>query len=504
MRRRSFLRLAAGAVVAPSVSWRSALAAEASALSSSTPPTDLPAIGRRGQQLVVRGRDIADLRGQLRGQVLLRGDPGYEVSRRIWNGSFDRYPALVARCAAPSDIVQALNFAREHDLLVAVRGGGHSMSGQSVCDGGMQIDLSPMQSVRVDPGARTARVEPGTPLGAFDREALFFGLATTAGTVSHTGVAGLTLGGGFGRLCRRYALACDNLLSVDIVNADGRLRRASAKENPDLFWAVRGGGGNFGVVSSFEFRLHPVDPIMYGGSVIFPGSRLKELLEFYAEFSDKASDDAHLDFIVARLPPDDYLIVIDAFHGDRRRAERELEPLRRLKPVVDEARAAPYLELQKSFDASAPWGMATYEKGGFCKGITPGCIDDVVAVMEGTTIAPAMINLVPHGGAMGRVAPAATAFTHRDATHSLLVRTSWQPGDPAVAERHSRWCIDNFAALEKHTAGFYVNVVAEDDTARRLRLNYGRNYERLVDVKTKYDPDNLFRRNANIPPRGAG
>lgn len=501
MRRRSFIGLAAGALAAQSVPLRFARAAETGAASSGPLP-DLPAIGRKGQQLVVRGSDIADLRARMRGHVLLRGDPGYDVARRVWNGSFDRYPSLVARCAAPSDIVQAVNFAREHDLLLAVRGGGHSISGQSVADGAMQIDLSPMQSVRVDPAARTARVEPGTPLGLLDRESTFFGLATTAGTVTHTGVAGLTLGGGFGRLCRKYALACDNLVSVDIVNADGKLRHASAKENPDLFWGLRGGGGNFGVVSSFEFNLHPVDPIMYGGTIGFPGARVKELLKFYAEFSAAANDDMHMDLTVLRAPPDGQLLVlIDAFHGDRKRAERDYEPLRRLKPIIDDAKAAPYVDLQASFDVNAPWGMGTYEKGGFIRGLSAACIDDVVDVMERASIPGTMVNIVPHGGAMGRVPATATAFTHRDASDSLLVRSGWNPADKAAAEACSKWTIDTFAALEKHTAGFYVNVIAQDDTARRLQTNYGANYPRLVDVKTKYDPNNLFRRNANIPPK---
>ncbi len=500
MRRRNFIGLAAGVAVANALPRRFALAAESP--SSGAASADLPAIGRKGQQLVLRGSDIAALSAGLRGQLLLRGDVGYDVSRRVWNGSFDRYPALVARCVGASDIVQAVNFAREHDLLLAVRGGGHSISGQSVCDGGMQIDLSPMQSVRVDPVARTARVEPGTPLGQFDRETQFFGLATTAGTVSHTGVAGLTLGGGFGRLCRRYALACDNLRAVDIINADGQLRHASAKENVDLFWGVRGGGGNFGVVTSFEFQLHPVDTIMYGGAIGFPGSRMRELMKFYRDFTATASEDMHLDFLIVTVP-EGQMIIIDAFHGDRKRAERDLEPLRRLKPIIDEAKAAPYVDLQKSFDVNAPWGSAVYEKAGFVRGISDALIDDIAALMERTKLVGTQVNFVPHGGAVGRVPTTATAFTHRDATHSLLLRSGWNPTDKIAAEVASRWTIENFTALEKHTQGFYVNAIAADDTARRLQSNYGSNYQRLVDVKTKYDPNNLFRRNANIPPKNA-
>jgi FAD/FMN-containing dehydrogenase len=492
MRRRNFLRLAAGVAAANAVRWPAAWGA------------DIPAIGLKGQQFMLRGSDIEALRAGLRGQVLLKGDAGYDGSRRIWNGAFDRFPALVARCAGPSDIVQAVNFAREHDLLLAVRGGGHSISGQSVCDGGMQIDLSPMDSVRVDPAARTARVEPGTALGHFDRETQFFGLATTAGTVSHTGVAGLTLGGGFGRLCRRYGLACDNLKSVDIIGADGQLRHASAKENHELFWGLRGGGGNFGVVSSFEFNLHQVNPVLYGGFIGFPASRARELLKFYAEFSAGASDDMHLDMSIATLPDGRRMVMIDAFHGGgTSRAEQELAPLRRLKPVMDEARPTPYVQLQQSFDVFAPWGSGVYEKAGFLRGISPALIDDVVALLERTTLPTAVINFVPHGGAMGRVPDTATAFAHRDAAYSLLLRSGWNPADKAAAEVASRWTIDSFAALERHTEGFYVNAIAADDTARRLQASYGPNYQRLVQLKTKYDPTNLFRRNANIPPRTA-
>ncbi len=312
-----------------------------------------------------------------------------------------------------------------------------------------------MQSVRVDPVARTARVEPGTPLGQFDRETQFFGLATTAGTVSHTGVAGLTLGGGFGRLCRRYALACDNLRAVDIINADGQLRHASAKENVDLFWGVRGGGGNFGVVTSFEFQLHPVDTIMYGGAIGFPGSRMRELMKFYRDFTATASEDMHLDFLIVTVP-EGQMIIIDAFHGDRKRAERDLEPLRRLKPIIDEAKGGALCRSAEEHRRHAPWGSAVYEKAGFVGAFPTRSSTISPRSWSRTKLVGTQVNFGPHGGAVGRVPTTATAFTHRDATHSLLLRSGWNPTDKIAAEVASRWTIESFTALEKHTQGFYV------------------------------------------------
>src|SRR5262245_36091273 len=257
--------------------------------------TTVPAMGRTGKQLLLNAGDIADFRASLRGELLEPGNAGYDDARRIWNAAWDRKPALIARCAGAADVVQAVNFGRSHDLLIAVRGGGHSLSGQSVCDGGLMIDLQPMKSVRVDPLARTARVEPGVLLGQFDREAQAFGLATTAGTVAHTGAAGLTLGGGIGRIGRKFGLACDNLISADVVAAKGQLVKAGPQGDSDLLWGLRGGGGNFGIVTSFEYQLHDVNPAMYGGDLVFPFTQARALLKGFADVMSQASDDFYCD-----------------------------------------------------------------------------------------------------------------------------------------------------------------------------------------------------------------
>jgi len=255
-----------------------------------------------GKPGVLTGAEVGDLKGALRGQLLLASDAGYDQARRLWNGSFDRHPALIARCAGAADVMAAVSFARTHQLLLAVRGGGHSLSGQSACDGGLMIDLSLMKSVHVDPEARTARLEPGVLLGQFDREAQSFGLVTTAGTVSHTGAAGLTLGGGFGRLARKFALACDNLIAADVITAAGKYVRASTTENPELLWGLRGGGGNFGVVTSFEYQLHPAGPMMWGGDLEFDLAEAREILKFFQGFAAEAPDELHMDCGLATTP----------------------------------------------------------------------------------------------------------------------------------------------------------------------------------------------------------
>src|SRR5690349_16325254 len=288
MKRRAFCTSAVSVLTTASLPWKGALAA-------STTRADLPAQGVAGKQIVLKPTDLDDLRGGFRGSLLLPGQDGYETARHLWNGAFDKKPALIARCAGAADVAQAVRFARAHDMLVAVRGGGHSLSGQSVCDGGLMIDLSPMRSVHVDPLAKRARVEPGVLLGEFDREAQSYGLATPAGTVSHTGVAGLTLGGGFGRIARRYGLACDNLVAADLITADGKFVKAGAQDNTDLLWALRGGGGNFGVVTSFEYQLHDVTPMMTGGPLVFPFANGRDLLRAFADFIGGASDEMYSD-----------------------------------------------------------------------------------------------------------------------------------------------------------------------------------------------------------------
>ena len=493
MKRRTFVSSAISTGAMALLPARQALASTA----------DTPAIGRTGKQLVLRGRDIDELRGSLRGPLLTASEEGYEQARRIWNGAFDRRPALIVRCAGAADVVQAVNFGRTQDLLIAVRGGGHSLSGQSVCDGGLMIDLSPMRGVRVDPIARTARVESGALLGDLDRESQAFGLATPAGRVSHTGVAGLTLGGGFGRLTPRFGLSCDNLRAVDVITANGAYVRTSAEENRDLLWGLQGGGGNFGVVTSFEYQLHPVAPMMYGGVLIYPLARARELLRFLAEFSERRPEELFVDTMLAKLPQVGNALAFSVcYSGAPEKGEEAVKPLRQFGPVVDAVRPARYVQLQSSQDRGSQPGHGYYERSGFLTRIVPELIDSAVDCMESAEPPGARIMFTGDcAGAFTRVARDATAFWNRDARSTLIVQSFWDdPRDAAASEAHLQWARKTFDRLSPHTKGFYVNTLAADDASQRVRTSYGDNYARLVTLKRKYDPTNLFRRNANIDP----
>ena len=493
MKRRAFCASAVSALTAASLPWQRAFAAADGG-------ADIPAIGIGGKQIVLKPSDITDLRAGLRGQLLVPGQEGYDTARRIWNGAFDRKPALIARCAGAGDVTRAVTFARTHDLLVAVRGGGHSLSGQSVCDGGLMIDLSPMKGVRVDPLTKTARVEPGVLLGQFDREAQAFGLATTAGTVSHTGAAGLTLGGGFGRIGRKFGLTCDNLVSADVVTANGRFVKASAKENPDLHWALRGGGGNFGIVTSFEYQLHKVDPLMYGGALVFPFAKPRELLGSFADFIAGASDDLYVDVTIVPPVGGRRALVLDVCHsGTQSAAEKELAPLRKIaQPLQDALQPTPYVTLQSSGDDTYPIGRGYYIKAGFVPGITPRLIDTIVDYLESAPYETGVIAFPHQGGAISRVKRDATAFWHREAQHTVMVTGFWD--DASGTQPATQWVRDGWKSIEPLTDGFYVNEMAQDDSERRVRGTYGENYTRLAALKKQYDPTNLFHLNANIRP----
>jgi FAD/FMN-containing dehydrogenase len=493
MKRRTFVHSAVAAGAAALLPTRRSLAATA----------DTPAIGRTGKQLVLRGRDIDELRGTLRGQLLTAGEEGYEQARRIWNGAFDRRPALIVRCAGAADVVQAVNFGRTQDLLVAVRGGGHSLSGQSVCDGGLMIDLSPMRGVRVDPMARIARVESGALLGDLDRESQAFGLATPAGRVSHTGVAGLTLGGGFGRLTPRFGLSCDNLRAADVITANGAFVRTSADENRELLWGLQGGGGNFGVVTSFEFQLHPVAPMMYGGGLVYPLTKAKELLRFLAETSARMPEELFVDAMLATLPQAGKALALSVcYSGAPAKGEEVVKPLRGFGPVVDAVGPATYIQLQTAQDRGAKHGRGYYERSGFLTSIQPELIDAAVDCVASAEPPGARIMFTGDcAGAFNRVARDATAFWNRDARSTLIVQSFWDdPRDTAASEANRRWARETFDRLSPYTKGFYVNTIAVDDPTQRVRATYGDNYSRMVALKRRYDPTNLFRRNANIDP----
>lgn len=504
MQRRTFLRSSLAAAAIAAVPHRKTLAALHRPLYRPLPqdPPDVPAVTGDGRGITLRGRDIADLASRLRGRLLLAGDDGYDEARRLLNPEFDKRPALIAQVTGTADIRMAVDFAREHDgLLLAVKCGGHSTSGKSSCDGGMEIDLSPFRDVRVDPVARRARVTGGSLLGLLDHESMAYGLVVTMGTVSHTGVGGLVTGGGFGRLGRRFGLAIDNLTAVDVVTADGELVQASDGVNPDLFWGVRGGGGNFGIVTSFEFRLHPMQREVIAGPIMFPLSRARDVLSLYGDYGPRAPDELQIDFGMA-LPPGGAEGAIGfsvCWSGAAADAERALAPIRGLgTPLSDEIRAVDYVALQRSGDIDDPRAQASYLKSGFVTEITPDLIAAVVERVQGHPGRMTQVFAQQSGGAIGRVAPDATAFPQRDAQLNLLASVAWPFGSDG--SEHVAWIRDFWTGIEPFTQGFYVNDAGLDRTEATIRENFRQNHRRLVQVKNRYDPTNLFRLNTNIEP----
>jgi FAD/FMN-containing dehydrogenase len=496
MNRRGFVLSSVGAAVALSLAGRQALAALAPVVD------DVPAVTGNGEKLTLGKSAVQELRDSLRGALLLPGQPGYDEARRVLNASIDRHPALIVQPTGAADVRTAVTFARQHDMLLAVKCGGHSYAGKSTCEGGMQIDLSRMRGVHVDAKALKAYVAGGSLLGELDHEAMSLGLVTTAGTVSHTGVGGLTLGAGFGRLARRYGLALDNVLGADVVTADGRLLHASATENPDLYWGIRGGGGNFGVVTGFEFRLHPMERQVIGGELIFPVERARELLDFYANYSLSAPDDLYCDAIMSTPPaaasrPGVFVFDL-CYSGPAAQADRVLAPLRALgKPIADTIGPVDYVKLQRSGDRTDPRNEGSYLKSGF--------IDDfpaplVAAILDGYRTDPLRSTTVffqHSGGAIGRVAADATAFPHRRSRLNMFVVATWDlvhDGAP-----HMSYARDYWSKLQRYTNGYYTNEVA-NEPQKQVDENYQGNIGRLVELKNKYDPTNLFRLNANVKP----
>jgi FAD/FMN-containing dehydrogenase len=466
--------------------------------------TSVAVAGLDGRPLTLTAADINELRGGLRGELLMAGDPLYDSARKVWNGAFDRKPALIARCTGAADVVQAVSFAGAHGMLTAVRGGGHSLSGQSGCDGGIVIDLSPMRSVRVDPLAKMARVEPGTLIGQFDREAQAFGLATTVGVAADTGMAGLTLGGGLGRLGPKLGLTIDSFTAADVVTADGRFVRTSLDESPDLLWGLRGGGGNYGVVTSFEYRLHAVGPTVFGGHLIYPFAGARQLMRGFADFVAAAPDEL---YVLTNFTASDEGARVVKFNvcycGPSGQAERVVAPLRRLgKPLEDSLAPTTYLELQGARSALTPYPPnGYYIKGGLVRGLTPALIDAVIDHIEAAPLQSGSISLQPAGGAASRVPPRATAYWNREATYALVAVGVWEvPGDGAAP--NTEWVRGAWAKLEPFTEGYYVNLGETQQEAHehRVRSAYGDNYPRLAALKKRYDPKNLFRLNANIKP----
>ncbi len=469
-------------------------------------PSQLAAISLAGKPISLSQSSVKDLRTSLRGRLLLAGDEGYDQARRLWNGAFDRHPALIARCTGAADVMQAVNFARSHELLTAIHGGGHSLSGQSSCDGGLMIDLTPMKGIRVDPVRRTASAQGGVLLGELDRETQAFGLVTTLGTAADTGIAGLTLGGGQGRLARKFGLSCDNLLSVDIVTADGRLVHASDGENADLFWGIRGGGGNFGVVTTFEYRLHPLGPKVLAGNRVYPFSQASSILKALREYCEGAPDEmtisAALSGSAPGVPAGKYIAFEVVYCGVLAEGERLLAPLQKLgKPLYDDLVAKSYIAAQLGLTGASPAplppGLNVYVKSGFLREFSDSVIDTSIQHFKDAPPWLDEIGFGQLGGAMARVKPDATAYWNRLAKYDLLIDGAWADRSQDrqnVAAGRALWTV-----LEPFTEGYYVNTEPSADE-KRLRATYGDNYARLVQLKNKYDPKNLFRLNANIKP----
>jgi FAD/FMN-containing dehydrogenase len=459
-----------------------------------------PVAGSVAAEPRIDAPEIDSLKSTLRGDVLTPGSAAYDTTRHVWNGMIDKRPSLIVQCRGAVDVIRTVVFARERGLLLSVRGGGHNVAGLAVCDGGLMLDCSLMRGIRVDPAARTARAEPGVTWGELDRETLAFDLATTGGMVSTTGVAGLTLGGGLGWQMARLGLASDNLLSVDIVTADGQLLTASASQNDDLFWAVRGGGGNFGVVTSFEYRLHPMPRTITGGMLLYPLNQAREVLQFYTQYSREAPDELTIMAGLLTTPDGlDVLALIAAWFGDSSDAARHLDPLRRCgSPVADLIGPMTYKQLQTMFDAAVPHGLRRYWKSGYFPELTGELLDLVVAHASQKTSPYSFILIIPMHGRAVSPSTDATAFGARQRQWDFDIIPQWQSADEDG--RHIEWARSFWRAAEPFTKGVYANHLDADDGGSRVRAAYGGNYQRLTEIKKKYDPANFFRVNHNVVP----
>jgi FAD/FMN-containing dehydrogenase len=437
---------------------------------------------------------------RLKGGLVLEGDAGYDEARKVWNGAIDKRPAMIAYCADAEDVARAVVFARSHNVSIAVRSGGHNVAGLSVCDGGMVIDLSWMKRIEVDPVRRIARAEAGLNLGEFDRATQEHGLATTMGVNSDTGIAGLTLGGGFGKLGRKYGLTCDNLIAAEVVTAEGKILRASATEHPDLFWGLRGGGGNFGIVTAFEYRLHAIGTSLLVASALHPYDQAREAMRFYDEFAGNAADEVNVDAALVTLPSGDRFFSISGCHvGSHHDGERALSPIIKFGcPVETRLAAVPYLEIQSGGDALFPRGRRYYWKAQFLREISAGAID---ALLDAYARAPNTSSLLVFqqvGGAIARIPVSDSPYANRDAAFDCFPVAIWDV--PADDDANMHWARELWSAVRPHsTGGVYANNLG-DEGEERVRDAYGENYARLVALKNKYDPTNFFRLNQNIKP----
>jgi FAD/FMN-containing dehydrogenase len=497
MKRREFCRNALAAGVSAALPTGSALAATEAALKEVV--SDTQAVTSSGGETSIERAAVREFKDSLRGELLMPGNAGYDNARAVWNAMINKHPALIARCEGAADVARCLDFARERDLLVAVRGGGHSISGKAVCQGGLMIDMSDMNTVRVDEAAGTARADGGCLEGHIDREAAFLGLATTGGIVSHTGAAGLTLGGGFGRLCRHFGMACDNLIGADIVTVDGKFHHVSDAENPDLMWALRGGGSNFGVVTALEYRLHPMNPTVLAGDINFAWKDAKDVLTFYGEHGSEMPAELNLNVTLMSPPVTGPIVSVEAvWSGDPAKGDAALAALRKIgKPISDTVAPVYYPKFQTRGDNSNRHGVRLYMKSSFVNDFSPALVEEVLDVYRPSPISA--IFFMQSSGAVNRLASDSTAFPHRSAHSNMMCWNQW-PEIESPQERAERIAAvrEDWSRLVKYTQGYYVNLNEEGE--KQTHANYGMNYERLVTVKNRYDPGNLMRLNANIRP----
>jgi len=494
MNRRNFCRTAVAAGVATSFPLLGACSRSEPPVATSA-NTSIRGISLDGVEIELEKAAIRELGESMTGPVILSGHPDYDSARTIWNGMHDKRPALIARCLSDQDVSNAVTFARERELLLAVRGGGHSWPGKSVCDDGLMIDLSQLTNVTVDTDKNRAHVGGGALLGHLDQASLPLGLVTTAGVVSHTGVGGFTLGGGYGRLNRKYGLAVDNLCSATITTADGQVRNVSTDENPDLFWAIRGGGGNFGVVTQFEFQLYPFARNILSGSIVWPIAQARDVLEFYAEWSSALSDDLYTGPMLATMPDGAGVVIVEAVYaGDPAAGEKELATLRALgSPMDDGIKMQDYTVMQTQEDAAFGHGVRSYAKNGMVKEWTQELVDTMLEAF----VADPRMAMFTHtaGGAMNRVGDVETAFPHRNAETMLSVGGGWM--DPEMDAEAMALGREWFAKLKPFTGGYYDNIQSNPEA---VASNYGPAHERLAKIKGQYDAGNLFRLNSNIKP----
>ncbi len=450
------------------------------------------------------------LRAQLRGALLEPADAGYDTARAIWNGMIDKRPALIARCNGVADVVAAVNFAREHQLLLAVRSGGHNIAGTALCDGGLVIDLSGLRGIQVDPQARIVRAQPGACWGDLDHETQAFGLATPGGIVSTTGIAGLTLGGGFGWLSRKHGLTVDNLRSVDMVTADGEFKTVSQSQHPDLFWGVRGGGGNFGVVTSLEYDLHPVGPTVMAGMLVYPIEAARDVLRFYRDFTANAPDELASAAFLRIAPPAPFLPkaihgqpvvgLIVCHTGPLADAEAHLRPLKAFgAPIADLIGPKPFRLHQTLLDSGSPTGRHYYWKSEYLPDLSDAAIETALTFGSRLSSPLSTVLVFQLGGAIARVPAAGTAAAHRDAAYVFNIQSSWV--EAGETNRHVQWTRAAWSAMQPFsTGGTYSNFLTADEGAERTHAAYGASWDRLAALKARYDPANLFRVNQNIQP----